>query len=134
MQKGYNNYWSNTTVVYGPIWTIICTFVSYLSFGNLDFGLFLFKILNLCIHIGNCYLLYKLSKNKIFPLLYGLNPFILIEGIANVHNDIFVVFFMLLSIFFLIKKKKLLVSVLFLALATDIKYFSILSYSYSSIS
>ena len=126
MQKGYNNFWSNTTVVYGPVWTIICSIVAILSFGNLDFGLLLFKIINLGIHMGNCYLLYKLSKKKIFPLMYGLNPFILIEGIANVHNDIFVVFFMLLSIFFLIKRKNLIISLLALALATDIKYFSIL--------
>jgi len=126
MQKGYNNYWANTTVVYGPIWTIICTIISLLSFGNLDVGLLIFKIINLMIHMGNCYFLYKLSKNKIFPLMYGLNPFILIEGIANVHNDIFVVFFMVLSIFFLLKKKNLILSLLSLALATDIKYFSIL--------
>ena len=126
MQKGYMNYWSNTTVVYGPIWTIICSIVALLSFGSLDFGLLLFKIINLLIHMGNCYLLYKISKKKIFPLIYGLNPFILIEGIANVHNDMFVVFFMLLSIFFLVKKNNLLLSILPLALATDIKYFSIL--------
>ena len=126
MQKGYNNYWSATTVVYGPIWTFICSVVALLSFGNLDFGLLLFKLINLLIHIGNCYLLYKLSKKKLFPLMYGLNPFVLIEGLANVHNDIFVVFFMLLSIYFLLKKKNLLLSLLSLAFATDIKYFSIL--------
>lgn len=126
MQKGYNNVWSETTVVYGPIWTIICSIVAILSLGNLDLGLLIFKLFNLLIHMGNCYLLYKISKKKIFPLMYGLNPFILIEGIANVHNDIFVVFFMLLSIFFLLNKKNLILSLASLALATDIKYFSIL--------
>ena len=24
LEQGYNNYWSNTTVVYGPVWTLIC--------------------------------------------------------------------------------------------------------------
>lgn len=126
MQKGYNNYWANTTVVYGAFWTLICSVISALSFGNLDVGLYIFKIINFIIHIGNCYLLYKISKKKVFPLIYGLNPFILIEGIANVHNDMFIVFFMLLSIYEVYKKKNILLSVLFLALATDIKYFSIL--------
>lgn len=126
MQKGYDNYWANTTVVYGAFWTFICSIISFLSFGNMDFGLLIFKLVNLGLHLGNCYLLYRISNKKIFPLLYGLNPFVLIEGIANVHNDMFVVFFMLLSIYEVYKKKNLLLGVLFLALATDIKYFSIL--------
>lgn len=126
MQKGYNNYWANTTVVYGAFWTFICSVISFLSFGNLDFGLFIFKIINLLIHIGNCYFIYKITKKKLFSLLYGLNPFILIEGIANVHNDMFVVFFMLLAIYEVYKNKKMLLGLVLLALATDIKYFSIL--------
>ena len=42
------------------------------------------------------------------------------------HNDIIIVLFILLSIYFLIDKKKLLPSVVFLAIATGIKYFTIL--------
>ena len=126
MQKGYANYWANTTVVYGAIWTFICSVISFLSFGNIDFGLLIFKLVNLSVHLGNCYLIYKISKRKLFTLIYGLNPFVLIEGIANVHNDMFVVFFMLLSIYEVYKKKNLTLGMLFLALSTDIKYFSIL--------
>ena len=126
IQKGYKNYWSKTTVVYGAIWTIICSIISFLSLGRLELGLLIFKIINFLIHIGNCCLLYKISKRKIFPLLYGLNPFILIEGIANVHNDLFVIFFLLLSLHQLLNKKSIILSVLYLALATDIKYFTIL--------
>lgn len=126
IEKGYTNYWSNTTVVYGPVWTLICSGVSFLSLGNINFGLLIFKIINLLVHMGNCYLLYKISKKRIFPLLYGLNPFILIEGIANVHNDIFVIFFILLSLYMLLKKRNIILSILFLALSTNIKYFAIL--------
>ena len=126
MQKGYKNVWAHTTVVYGAIWTTICSLISFFSFGNLDLGLLLFKIINLIAHMGNCYLLYKISKKKIFPLIYGLNPFILIEGIANVHNDMFVVFFILMSLYMIVKRKNIILSILFLAIATDIKYFTIL--------
>ena len=124
--KGYNNYWSNTTVVYGALWTFICSIVSFLSFGNIDIGVLVFKIINLGIHIANCCLLFKLTKNKLFPLLYGLNPFILIEGISNVHNDMFVLFFILMALYFLVENKKTISSVLFLAMATCIKYIAIL--------
>ena len=28
LQKGYNNYWSETTVVYGAIWTLVCKIIA----------------------------------------------------------------------------------------------------------
>lgn len=126
LQQGYHNPWSGTTVVYGPIWMMICKVVATLSLGNIDIGLLIFKIFNVLAHILNCYLIYKISHKKIFMLLYGLNPFVLIEGIGCVHNDIFVILFTLLSLYFLIKKKNILLSVIFIAIATAIKYFTIL--------
>lgn len=126
LEQGYINDWADSTVVYGPIWTLICSIVSTMSFGNIDVGLLIFKLLNVIVHILNCYFIYKLSNKKIFVLLYGLNPFILIEGIACAHNDMFVVLFTLASFYFLLKKKKILLAILFLALATAIKYFTII--------
>lgn len=126
LQQGYINYWSDTTVVYGSIWVLICKFVASLSFGNIDIGLFVFKLVNVIVHLLNCYLIYKISGKKIFTLLYGLNPLILIEAIASVHNDIFMILFILLAFYFLLKKKNPVVSVEFLAIATGIKYFAII--------
>lgn len=126
LAQGYINVWSDSTVVYGPIWTIICKMVASLSFGNIDIGLLVFKTINALVHLLNCYLIYKITRKKMFTLLYGLNPYILIECIACVHNDIFVVLFTLASFYFLLKKKNIWISILFLALATAIKYFTIL--------
>lgn len=126
LEKGYNNYWSGTTVVYGAIWTLFCRIIAGLSFGSVDIGLLLLKLLNLAAHIFNCYMIYKISHKKIFSIIYGLNPFVLIEALSNVHNDIFVVTFILLAIYFLIRKKDLLIAILFLSFATSIKYFAIL--------
>ena len=126
LAKGYENDWGSTTVVYGPVWTLVCKIVAGISFGNIDIGLLVFKLLNMAIHLVNCYLIYKLTGKKLFVLLYGLNPYMFIEGIANVHNDIYVVTCILASLYFLLKKKNILVSIIFLALATAIKYFAIL--------
>lgn len=126
LEQGYNNPWSDTTVVYGPVWTLICKMVSAISFGNIDIALLTFKIMNALIHILNCYLIYKISNKKVFALLYGLNPFLLLEAIANVHNDIYMILFALLSFYFLIKKKNIVLSVIALSIATSIKYFTIL--------
>ena len=100
LAKGYENDWGSTTVVYGPVWTVICKIVAGISFGNIDIALLLFKLLNVIIHLVNCYLIYKLTGKKLFVLLYGLNPYMFIEGIANVHNDIYVVTCILASLHF----------------------------------
>ena len=120
------NCWRYETVVYGPLWTAICTLLSWLSFGNIDVALIIFKLANVVVHIINCVLVYKLTKKKIFLILYGLNPFILFEALSNVHNDIFIILFILLAIYFTIRKKNLFLAVAFVALATAIKYLAIL--------
>lgn len=126
LAQGYINYWSDTAVVYGPIWQIICKGIGALSFGNIDIGLLVFKLVNATVHIMNCYLIYKITGKKVFALIYGLNPFILIEGIMCVHNDMFVLLFTFIALYFMIKKKKLAISMIFLAFATAVKYVSIL--------
>lgn len=126
LAQGYINDWADSTVVYGPVWTLICKIIAGISFGNINIGLFIFKLINVCVHLCNCYIIYKISGKKIFTLIYGLNPFVLIEGIACVHNDIFVVLFILLALYFLLKRKNIIISVAFLAMATAIKYFAII--------
>ena len=120
------NCWKYETVVYGPLWTLICTGLSFLSFGNIDMALFIYKFANLIVHLINCALIYKITKKNFWVLLYGLNPFILFEALSNTHNDIFIILFILLAIYFVIKKKKLFLSVAFIAMATAIKYMAIL--------
>lgn len=117
--------WSNTTVVYGPLWTMICSFLSAFPTNQADILLMVYKLANLVIHMCNCLLLYKITRKKIFPLIYGLNPLVLLEGLINVHNDIFVLFFILLAIYFVYKKKNLYLAVTAIAFATLIKYFAI---------
>src|SRR5699024_6382427 len=116
------NCWRYETVVYGPLWTAICTILSWLSFGNIDVALLIFKLANLIVHLINCVLVYKITIKKLFLILYGLNPFILFEALSNVHNDIFIILFILLAIYFTIRKKNLFIAVAFVALATAIKY------------
>lgn len=118
--------WVYETVVYGPVWTLICTGLSSLSFGNIDIALFVFKLANLIVHLINCVLIYKITKKNFWVLLYGLNPFILFEALSNTHNDIFVILFILLAIYFAFKKKRLFLAVAFIAMATAIKYMAIL--------
>lgn len=119
--------WSEQVVVYGPIWPLVCKVLSNVSFGNLGVALFIYKLFNLLLHLANTYFVYKITnQSKKYTILYALNPLILFEGLSNVHNEIFVIFFILVGIYFLITKKKILPAIVMLACATAIKYFAIL--------
>ncbi len=119
--------WSGQTIVYGPIWPLMCKILSGLSGGNLFLALFIYKLFNLCLHLVNTYLIYKITnKRGRFALIYAINPLILFDGIANVHNELLVIFFILLGLYFFIRKKNMCVTIIAFALATAVKYFAIL--------
>ena len=118
--------WRNEPVVYGPVWSIICKALTSFSFGDITIALYIFKIASLLIFIASSLLIYKITKKKFFTLMFALNPFILFEFLTNVHNDIFLVFFILLAIYFIKNKNNIGLSVACIAIATGIKYLSIL--------
>lgn len=118
--------WRDEPVVYGPVWSLICKILTSLSFGKLTNALYIFKISSLIIFMASNLLIYKTTNKKFFTVLFALNPFILFEFLSNVHNDIFLVFFILLAIYFIKKKNNIALAVLSLAVATGIKYLSVL--------
>ena len=118
--------WKKTTIVYGPLWPLMCKILTSISLGNLEIGLMIFKIFNLIIHILNCYIISKTTNKKKLILIYGLNPLILFEALSNVHNDIMVVFFILLSLYFVRKKKQIIPAVIMLACGAALKYYTVL--------
>ena len=57
--------------------------------------------------------------------MYGFNPLILIEFLINGHNDIYLLFFVLMAIYFLKNKKNIWFCLLMLAISVGIKYLTI---------
>lgn len=119
-------FWKHTTSIYGPIWNILSAILVTFSFGSVTIALFIFKIVAYIIHILNCYLIYKITKSNKCMLLYGLNPLILLEFLSNVHNDSYLILFILLALYFMIKKKNIILTIIFLALSISIKYSTVL--------
>ena len=62
--------------------------------------------------------------------MYGLNPVILFHMITNVHNDVYVVMFLLLTIYFTIKRKNIWIALTMLAISVTIKYLTILFFPF----
>lgn len=119
--------WAGQTIVYGPIWPLICKILSGLSMGNLSLALLIYKLFNLILHLASAYLIYKITKGKkVLVLAYALNPLVLFDGITNVHNEMLVIFFVLLALYFFVRKKNMFFTIVFFALATAVKYFAIL--------
>ena len=97
---------NNYTFVYGPVFLMICSLISKISFSSVTLYLYEFKIFNLIAYLITIYLIYKLTKKKKLAVVYAFNPLILIEVLVNVHNDIFVILFALLGILFIRESEK----------------------------
>ena len=115
--------------IYGPLWGTICKVLGRVDTNSALGTLFLFKLLNIIVHILNCYLIWKISKNKKLVLIYGLNPLMLFEGIINVHNDIYLILFSLFGIY-LKKQNKIWLAIISIVLGALIKYIPILLLPY----
>lgn len=119
----------NHKFIYGVVWEKICKFVGSIPINSELILLYIFKILNIIVHILNCYLIYKITKSKKLLYLYSLNPLVLFEGIINCHNDIYLILFMLIAIY-LKKRDKIGLATLSIAIGSMIKYTPIIILPY----
>lgn len=97
---------ANKIALYGPSW-VMATCVPYLlGFSNFLLTIFLFKTVPALCYFGICYSIYNLSKKNLFSLVFfALNPLVIIETFVSGHNDLYMIFFALLSIHFLTTRK-----------------------------
>ncbi len=126
MFKEIASVWKNEKLTYGPVCIIVGSILTFFSFGNLGLALLLYKLFNLFIHLGSTYLIMKTTNKKKMTLLYAINPVVLMQGLSSVHNDLLVVFLIVLAIYFAVKKKDFLVTTMILSIAVAAKYVAIL--------
>lgn len=110
--------------IYPPINQFIFWFSTLLS-GNSIFGTIVsMRIFLLAAEIGNIWLLPKVLSEfnlpKRYTLIYTLNPLVIIEGVGNLHFEVMMVFFILLSLWWL-KKNQLILSAVAIAFAVGTK-------------
>lgn len=101
-------YWKNTVSIYGPIWTVISVFLSWVS-GTGQMGvIFTFRLFAFAAHLVNIALVAATLRSMqrshrtvaIGTLLYAWNPLVLAESSLGAHNDVFMVTFLLLGLLF----------------------------------
>ncbi|MBI3379785.1 hypothetical protein HY029_03465 [Candidatus Gottesmanbacteria bacterium] len=125
-------HWTHRTYPYGPIWLLITLPFSFLGFGKFVLTLFNFKFLFTLFHLGNVYFIYKILT-KLNPklsllgtALYAFNPVVLIESLVSPHNEVAMLFFLLLGIYFISSGKNSAMSILNLLLSAGIKFATII--------
>lgn len=116
---------ANKFALYGPFWILLTGIPYLLGSGNFIITLFSFKLLNILFYLGTIFLIWKIFKNILSIILFALNPLVIIETLVSGHNDIAMVFLVLLS-YFLLMRKKVFLGILFFILSILIKYATIL--------
>jgi hypothetical protein len=120
-------HWTHRTYPYGPLWLAVSIPISYLGFNIFLVTFFLFKLLAGISYLGTTYFLEKIMdivnpKAKLSAIsFFALNPLVLIESLVSGHNDIFMIFLVMISLYLLIKKKYIMAFFL-LILSIFVKY------------
>src|SRR5262245_15925800 len=96
---------------YGFLFALLARGLAWIGGGNFWLTLFSFKCLNLLMHAGTALFLWKSGKlqaeadGKAILYLYSWNPFIVLQHLANSHNDIIVAFLVVLAAYLLLKNR-----------------------------
>lgn len=120
----YFTHAANKSALYGPFWIILSGIPYVLGFGNFLLILLQFKLFISGFYIATLWILWKLTKDIKTLILFAFNPLILIETLVSAHNDIVMVFFMLVTLWLLKNKYYLLTLGSFIA-SGFVKYASL---------
>ncbi len=107
--------WTDAPSPYGPVWEGPSLLAFHLVGGDFLAHLFAIKAIAVLAYLG-CAILVGLILRRLKPqwALVGMaafawNPLALLEATANAHNDILMVFFLLLAIYFTVSHRRWLV-------------------------
>lgn len=127
----YTGGWAGWPTPYGPLWIIISAPATLISGDSWLLNLLSFKALALGFYLADSLLVYCFLRRSapscalVGLTLFAWNPLVLFDGIGNGHNDLVMVFFVLLSLY-LLDRGHLTLSVAALAGSVMVKYVTLL--------
>lgn len=100
-------WWLKYPYPYGPLFLVIASIAVLPNFAHLISAVYSYKFIVFIAYLISVWIFSKivkeLSLHKFSVILYALNPAILVNGVAEGHNEIFIILFMLLSVYFILK-------------------------------
>lgn len=116
-------YWLHQPSAYGPTWFFLTGALQEIAllagFKQVDVIIMLLRFFSVGIHIGSTFLIWSISgrlqhfttsaslvtpRHRLYAALaFAWNPFLLFEAGVNAHNDITILFLVLLAIWFLVR-------------------------------
>jgi len=118
-------------MIYGPVWVDLSILVTLLAGASVAKIIIGFRLLGLVVHLLNVVLIWailvrlKPEARVSGTLLYAWNPLVLLMSVAEMHQIVVVVLFVLLAVF-LFQRKSLTLGWVFLLLATLINFWCLL--------
>lgn len=101
--------WANETSPYGPAWEMITTAVTASLGHNLSSLLYSFKIIGSIFHLACAFLIWLLLANappnqrSAYTILWAWNPALLLTFVVDAHNDVVMIFWLLLGLWIMHK-------------------------------
>ncbi len=119
--------WFQTPTTYGPVFIYLTKAIVYLSNNNFIWSFINFKFMNLTVFLFLLLLLAKIGDTKIIYLI-AWNPFILIQGLWNCHNDLLSGVTIFIGLYLIQKNKpfKYFWAMFYLIIGAGIKFVSLL--------
>lgn len=112
----------NKIALYPPFWILLTVVPHFLGGGNILLTVFIFKAFVITFYLGLAWLIWQVSKKNLYSLaFFALNPLVIIQTLVSGHNDVVMMFFVLLAFYWLFQKKKIF-SFSSLLISVGIKY------------
>lgn len=121
------------TYPYGPGWLAVTVPLSFIGLQYFIITFYLFKLLMLLSYLGSIFLIEKIArKTKVIDPLFAvaffaLNPLVIIECLVSSHNDIVMIFFVLLALYYVVYEKYKR-SILFYLVSVSIKFATVFAF------
>ncbi|MDD5039542.1 MAG: glycosyltransferase 87 family protein [Patescibacteria group bacterium] len=119
-----------TPMVYGPLYTIISMFLYKIGGSAFIAQLTVYRLFNVALFALCGYLVFRIMLRVASRHAYAAtalflwNPFVLLEVVSNVHNDIIMLAFILLSALFILRRQYVLAGAM-LAAGFAVKFITI---------
>jgi len=116
-------HWTHRTYPYGPSFLIISIAPSFLAAGKFILNYFFFKLTFVLFYFLSVFYLNKINHRV--AIFFAFNPFVILEGLINNHNDLIAISLAFIGIYLFLHQNKTALGKIMLLISGGIKYLTL---------